>query len=190
MLKKIISLCLIVFLSACLGGYSPDSSFYRLPLIAKPAQTFNAKKSVSVSKVGLPEYLDRPQMVIIDENSPKIEIAEFHRWGEDLSNMIQRKIASDLSQYLPLSKIADSKEEVQKANLDIKVEILRLDMIKQGKVILEARWYIYDYQGQIIKKGQFMQEQKIKPNHSEYAAATSDLLSEMDLKIAQAISEI
>lgn len=189
MIKKFVTVILLLCLGACLGGYSPDSSFYRLPSLNRPDQTFSAKKSISVSKIGLPEYLDRPQMVIIDETSPKIEIAEFHRWGEDLNNMIQRKVSSDLSRYLPLSKIADTNEEVQKTNFDIKIEILRLDMIKQGKVVLEARWYIFDNQGKIIKKGQFSQSETIKPDYAEYAAATAELLSQMDLEIAQALSK-
>ena len=190
-MRKILLLVLtVICLSACWGGYSPDSNFYRLPMLNEPNQTFNTKKSVAVLKVGLPEYLDRPQMIMIDENSPKIEIAEFNRWGEDLASMIQRKTVADLCKYLPLSKIADSAEEVQKANWDIKIEIVRMDMVKQGKAIVEANWYISDNKGKIVQSGDFTKNKDIKTSYEDYAAAVADMLSEMNLEIAQNLSNI
>lgn len=190
MMKKLLIISCLFGLSACLGGYSPDSNFYRLPLLNQSAQTFNTVKSISVSKVGLPEYLDRPQMITIDETSPKIEIAEFHRWGENLSGMIQRKTANDLSLYLPAATIADSAEEIQKANWDVKIEIIRLDMIKQGKVLIEAKWYISNDKGKVVKSGSFIKTQNIKAKYEEYAAEAANLLGEMNLEIAQALSKI
>lgn len=190
MLKKIISLCLIAFLGACFGGYSPDSNFYRFPSISGMPQVFLSKQKVAIAKVGLPEYLDRPQMVMLDEKSPQMEIAEFDRWGEDLSVMIQRKIAADLSVYLPDAKVNDAQEEVQSANLDVRVEIVRMDMIKQGQAVLQARWYIENTKGKILDSGQFYQTQKIKAKYADYAIAIAKLLEKMDEEIAQAIAKI
>ena len=190
MFKKFVSLCLVIFLNACLGGYSPDSNFYRLPPISQSSKTFPNKLIVAVNRVGLPEYLDRPQMSMLDENSPKIEIAEFHRWGEDLSRMIQRKTTADLSKHLPNSKIIDAAEEVQNAALDVKIEIIRMDLIKQGQAILEARWYITNASGKVIDSGKFNQSKPIKARYDDYAAASADLLSEMNLVIAQALSKL
>lgn len=190
MLKKAVGLCFIMVLSACLGGYSPDSSFYRLTPLSNPNQVFLASKSIAVTKVGLPEYLDRPQMIMLDDTSPKIEIAEFNRWGEDLSNMIQRKLVADLSKYFPQSKIINTSEEVQPTDLDVKIEIIRMDMIKQGQAILEARWYITNPEGKVLDSGKFTQSTDIKPTYADYAAASSNLLSEMSLTIAQAISRL
>lgn len=190
MFKKTVGLCLIMVLTACFGGYSPDSSFYRLTPLSEPNQVFLASKSIAVTKVGLPEYLDRPQMIMLDDNSPKIEIAEFNRWGEDLSNMIQRKIVADLSKYLPKSKIINAAEEFQPTALNVKIEIIRMDMTKQGQAILEARWYIDNNSGKVLDSGKFTQSSDIKPTYADYAAAASNLLSEMSLVIAQALSHI
>lgn len=190
MLKKAVELCLILFLGACFGGYSPDSNFYRLTPLSEPNQVFPTSKNIAVTKVGLPEYLDRPQMIMLDDNSPKIEIAEFNRWSEDLNNMIQRKMVADLSKYLPKSKIINASEEVQPTTMDVKIEIIRMDMTKQGETIFEARWYITDNFGKVLNNGKFTQSTNIKPTYADYAAASSNLLSAMSLVIAQALSHI
>lgn len=191
MLKKI---NLIVFslalLSGCLGGYSPDSNFYRLQSSQLSNRSFLVAKSVMIDKVRLPEYLDRPQMVILDEKTPKIEISEFNRWGEDLANMIQRQTVADLSAYLPNSKIINAAESVENTKLSVKIEIIRLDMIRQGKVVLEARWYIIDASGKVIKSGKYQNEEKIKPNFENYASSSSEMLADLNMTIAQAIAEL
>ncbi len=190
MRKKTISLLSIVLLSSCLGGYSPDSKFYRLPPLQQVAQTYNAKPSIAVLKIGLPEYIDRPQMIMFDETSPQIEIAEFNRWGEELSAMIQRKITADLATYLPQAKVIDAKEEVQNATLNVKVEIIRMDMMKQGKVVLQANWYVLNAKGKLLATAKFMQQQNIAPNYADYAKATAELLGKMSDRIAQSIAQI
>ena len=190
MLKKAVELCLIMFLSACFGGYSPDSNFYRLTPLSEPNQVFLLSKNIAVTKVRLPEYLDRPQMIMLDDNSPQIEIAEFNRWGEDLGNMIQRKMVADLSKYLPKSKIINAAEEIHPSALDVRIEIVRMDMTKQGQATLEARWYITDSSGKVLDNGKYTQSADIKPTYANYAAAVSKLLSEMSLVIAQALSHI
>lgn len=190
MRKTVLAIGVLILLSACFGGYSPSSNFYRLTAMGQAKQTFSSKQSVAVLKVGLPEYLDRPQMVLLDEKSPQMEIAEFHRWGEDLGVMIQRKVAADLGSYLPQAKIVAEQEEIQQANFDVKIEILRMDMMKQDEVILQAKWYIENAQGKVIANAQFHQTQKIDSSYANYALAVASLLEEMDEQIAQAINKI
>lgn len=180
----------LILLSACFGGYSPNSNFYRLPAMGEVKQVFASKQNIAVLKVGLPEYLDRPQMVLLDEKSPQMEIAEFHRWGEDLGVMIQRKVAADLGDYLPQAKVVVEQEEVQHANLDVKIEILRMDMMKQNEVILQAKWYIENAQGRVLANAQFYQTQKVRLSYDNYALAVARLLEEMNEQIAQAIAKI
>ncbi|MBQ9236015.1 MAG: membrane integrity-associated transporter subunit PqiC [Alphaproteobacteria bacterium] len=183
----------IVFLlglTACFGGYSPNSNFYRLQPVTATDRVFISKKSIAVGRVGLPEYLSRPQMVMLDEKTPKVEIAEFNRWGENLDNMLQRKTAADLRVYLPKAKIAGSDEEVQNAAYEVRIEVMRMDMMRQGKVVLEAKWYVLNNNGQVVKSGRFEQSQVIKPRYEDYAYGASTLLGKMNMDIARALAEI
>ena len=190
-MKKIFLILTVwLFLSACWGGYSPDSTFYRLNSLSDNKEVFEAKHSVVVADVGLPEYLNRPQMVMMDDNSPEVQIAEFHRWGEDLPKMMQRKVVADLSKYLPNSQIVDTQEEVQNAKYNVKIEVVRLDMVKQGYVIFEANWYITDRREKMIKKNKFLQQQKIKVNYGDYAATAAKLLGDMTRNIAEDLDNI
>lgn len=180
----------VLILSGCLGGYSPNSNFYRLKPDIKIYTISDVSANISVEKPAIPEYLDKPQMITFDDDSSEMKINEFNRWGENLDNMIQRQIADDLRVLLPRSQIAIANQNMQTADYNITIHIMNMDMIKQGKIKFSAIWFIQNKQGKILKEKNFVTEKTIIPNYNNYAIESANILREMTIDIAKEISRI
>ena len=89
-MKKIFIIFSLLFVGACLGGYSPQSKFYDLHSVLQQTEIVSEKKiSVGVNDVVLPAYLDKPQIVSFDVGNNQMKIDEFNRWGEPLLRHIR-----------------------------------------------------------------------------------------------------
>ena len=184
-MKEIMVLSLFLLLTACLGGYSPDSQFYKLQTIDDVDVVGLQKISIGIANINLPDYLEKPQIVVFEKASPKMKISEINRWGEPLSSMIQRTLAADISMYLPNSVVKSKLTLTEKFDYLVEVQIVRFDMIWDKEAVLEAWWYINNYKGNIIYGQKFLQHEKIGKSFSDFADAESILLGKMSKDIAQ-----
>ncbi len=97
---KKLSLFLMLFLSACsLGGYSKNSTFYMMNS-DNLSVVSQRKLNVGVAKIKVPDLLNKPQIVVYDKDSQKVEILEFERWGEPLPYVLKNTVTNDLQRYL------------------------------------------------------------------------------------------
>ena len=176
-------------LSACLGGYSPQNRFYNLqPAENIGEQVFEKNNfSLGVGDVELPDYLDKPQIIIMEADSPEIKQAEYDRWGDNLASMIQRVLAADLSNYFPSATVKSKVDLTEKFNYLINVEIVKLDFIWKQKAVLEAWWYINDQNAKTIKRQKFYAEEEIGNSFADFVRAESKMLDQMSQSIAVAL---
>ena len=132
MMKKIVCIIGLFLLAGCLGGYSPESTFYTLKTIdeAKPVSQTNI--SIGVDLPELPEYADRPQIVSYSK-SGSLNIDETNRWGEDLDIMLQRVIANDLRGYLPKAGIKPRTSLLEKYRYILNVSVVKFDLIENNR---------------------------------------------------------
>lgn len=85
--------CLIfaaaVFMGAC--GFSRPSTFYVLDNSVLPEQSVTLKSAdrilIGIEPVFIPNYLDKPQIVIRQADSVTLTASEFNRWAEQLSDV-------------------------------------------------------------------------------------------------------
>ncbi len=187
-MKKIFIIFSLLFVGACLGGYSPQSKFYDLHSVLQQTEIVSEKKiSVGVNDVVLPAYLDKPQIVSFDVGNNQMKIDEFNRWGEPLASMIQRVIAADMSEYLPSSVVKTRSSLAEKFDLLIDVQIVKFDRFAGDKAVLEAWWYISSVNGKILYRDKVLLRQKINNTYDGYVEVMSNLLAELSKKIAFAI---
>ncbi|MBR6231876.1 MAG: membrane integrity-associated transporter subunit PqiC, partial [Alphaproteobacteria bacterium] len=100
---KILMLCFL--LTACVFGTSKTSKFYTLRSEPSLSISSSYKSFVGVMRVQLPKYMDRPQIVTQNKNSPEILISEYNRWIENPSVLVTRVVVEDLSMFLPSAQI-------------------------------------------------------------------------------------
>ena len=97
--------------------------------------------TVRVGAVSLPEALDRPQLVL--RLSPtEVSVDDGHRWAEPLRTAIARAVAADLRRALPGTKVvfADEAEARGPADIDVTLDVERLDLEPGRGVSVEASW--------------------------------------------------
>lgn len=192
MMKKIGIIVGLMLVAGCLGGYSPENRFYSLQMIGnntdKILQTGNL--SVGVKDVELPDYLDRPQIVITESSSPEVKLAEHDRWGNSLSAMIQRIVAADLSAYLPKAEVKAKTELVESFDYVLDIQIVRMDFVWNEKAVLEAWWYLTNNEGKIISRQKFYEEESVDKDFARFVEAESKMLGNMSYDIAQALAKL
>ncbi len=191
-MKKISLLVILFLLGGCFGGYTPQSTFYNLMIPGKEEVKPVSMKSlnVGVDTVLMPDYLDRPQMVVFEKQNPQMKVSETERWGEDLDDMTQRAIAADLSLYLPNSMVKSKVLLSEEFNWLVEVQIVRMDFIWGQKAVLQAWWSIVNNNGKTVKQQKFSRELPVGESFAEFVEAESTLLEMMSQDIAVALGKL
>ena len=95
MIKKVVCVVSLFFMTGCFGGYSPESTFYTLQSIENVMPLSQTTLSLGVDLPDLPEYADRPQIVSVSSVNSELNIDETNRWGEDLDIMLQNIVVTE-----------------------------------------------------------------------------------------------
>ncbi len=185
MMKKILLLIVVCMLGACLGGYSPKSSFYKLKIFDGSQASVSEKKfSVGVNMVELPDYLNRPQIVSFDEDNLQMQIDETNRWGEPLDTMIRRVVVGDLSSFLPNAVVKAKASLIEKFDYLVNLQIVRFDMIEDKEAVLEAWWYVVDRNGKTLVREKFSDSEVMGDDYTQFVKFQSEMIEKMCEKIA------
>lgn len=149
----------LIILAGLLAACSTEPSrFYHLsgePMASAPAPTASAaqtRRVVGVDTVDLPGYLDRPEIVLRASGS-RLVVKEFDRWGGPLDEMVTRALEKDLEAALPEMEVV-SLPQVRDVPLTQAVEVSldRFDASEDGPAVLEARWRVFDRNGERLKR--------------------------------------
>lgn len=188
-MKKIYIACLVLLAAAC-SWRSPDSEFYVMD--SSGLQPVSAKKtSVSVARVKVPDMLDRPQLVISDKDSTKVQILEFRRWGEVYPDILQSTVTNDLIKYLPRAYVKRTYFDGDNTDYSVNIEVNRLQAYPGDKVLFSAWWNIKDNQGNIVKKHQGGYEAKVDGDDMQSLVdAQAAAVHQMSKEIAESLAAL
>jgi uncharacterized protein len=132
-------------LAAC--ATSQDTRFYvltPLPAGARAADVVGGRSPViGLRPVGLPEHLDRPQIVTqVGEN--RLHLAEYDRWAASLRDNITRVLAEDLTLLVPAERVLVF-PWVREGPIDreVTVSVIRLDGVLGGACSIVAEWTVF-----------------------------------------------
>lgn len=190
-MKKILCLGLALIVSACVGTSQP-AKFYSLQGInrSETAAVSQIKMTIGVEEVKIPDYLDKPQIVSLKDNSVELGFSEMNRWSEALSTMMQRTIANDMSAYLPQSVV--KARNLSRENFDyvIFVEVDKFDGAFDNQVQLKAWWYALNHNSKIVIRERAEFSLPAGENYDELVRAESRLVAELSLQIAQKVAKL
>ena len=99
-----------VFVLNFLGcGTSQPSHFYLLRALSPASvsglsETKQPGLSLGLGPVSFPKYLDRPQ-IVTKASAHEVELAEFHKWAEPLSENTSHVLAENLAALLSTDRI-------------------------------------------------------------------------------------
>jgi uncharacterized protein len=137
------SLALCVLCALCLTSCASQSAkIYTMTALDKGSPVAGRPVTISVATVGIPKYLDRPQ-IVRRASAVELGVAEFERWGEPLGDMVQRVLAQDLTQRLPRgSVVTTSRTLTGDETSSIELDLSRFDADADGTIVLDVQWRI------------------------------------------------
>lgn len=186
-------------LAACA---SAPEHFYTLSAVAPAAAAPPARQSaapdarysLAVGPVKVPEIVDRPQFVI-RQGENRVDIVEQHRWAQPLRAEIASALADDLRRRLPQARVSLYNDNgMQKPDCHVVLNIERFDGAPGQAASIQGAWSLRCASpdlGQVDRTGRaFVQEPVRGDGYEELAAAYSRALSALAARIAQAASSL
>jgi len=185
---------LTIMLIGCIGQ-SPPATHYLLTSIEKPSDSKQESAGeskplrIQVGPVLFPKYLDRPQMVFLNDDH-HVTIDSFNRWAEPLSDNFTRVVVENLSVLLN-SDFVDSYTFKKKTRIDyrISIDVRRFDATPGHEVVLIAGWVIYSGEDQslLLEKRYDIRKPLATDSTSEMVAALNETINDFSLEIMKTI---
>lgn len=185
----LIGATLIIF-AGCAA--TPPPTFYQLE---EPASTqlsgLERGIAVGVERINVAPYLDRPQ-IVLRGTGHRLELSEFNRWVEPLTESISRVIIVNLSNSLESTRVYSTPRRTKVIDLDFRVEIdiARFDGVLGGDATLVARWTLYNKDAAaLLTKVSIISEPSGGDGFDNLIAAQNRTLQKLSREIADAIKD-
>ncbi|HEX9465061.1 MAG TPA: PqiC family protein [Alphaproteobacteria bacterium] len=167
---------------AFFGCASPEPAYYTLA--ARPGRVLaGGPASVEVRRVGLPAYLDRPELVRRGDDY-RLEIAAAERWGEPLGDLISRILAEDLAARLKDVAVFSQGTLSLPAQTVLEVDVQQFEADRDGGVTLMAQVALRPDRSGGRPRALRLTAHSASRSASDIAAAMSDLLGQAADEIA------
>ena len=171
-------------------GTTPPSTFYQLTETAN-TQLSGVERglAVGVGPVNVASYLDRPQVVMRGVGH-RLEMSEFNRWVEPLTESISRLIIINLSNRLESTRVymVPRRNKIIPLEFRIEIDIARFDGELGGDALLVARWTVYDRQNEpVVTKVSIISEPSGGEGFDRLIAAQNLCVQKLSQEIGDAI---
>lgn len=188
-MKKIIFICItFFFLTGCFGSRSQVPDFFLLKSVVNNEELSAKKMTIAVEPVLVPDFLDRPQIVLQEAQGTQVTFSEMKRWAEPLSAVFQRVLIADLENYLPNAYIKTKQYTEETYNYTILVEINQMIGSLGEKAVLDVWWSVINTSGRLVMRDRASFKQKIGTAYEDYINAQSDMISSLAHQIAERIA--
>ena len=184
-----------ILLCGC-AGTSPSVTFYTLNALSG-TKTESPRDdveqgiqglAVGVGPVTFPGYLDRPQ--IVTRMGPhRLDISEFHRWGDTLLKDFSRIVAKNISILLSTKRVTvypwsdDFSPDYQ-----IRLDVEQFDGQLGDSVSLDVRWSVTGREGRdIVFQTSSIEEPLSTKDYEGLVAAMSRAVATLSREIAKEI---
>ena len=185
-MKKYLGLIFPLFLSAC--GFSRPSTFYVLDNSSLPSESVTLKNAdrilIGIEPVFIPNYLDKPQIIIRQPDSVTLTASEFNRWAEQLSDVFPRVLANAVSERMgyPAAKQINLNRDLFPYRLF--VEVLRFDATFKKEAVLDTWWTIMTNSGNVVYRTRSTLIEPVGDSYDSVVSAEQKLLQELGRIIA------
>jgi uncharacterized protein len=97
---------------------------------------------VAVGPVEIPDYLERPH-IVVKSGQNETSLAEYDRWAGSLRQDIGRVLVENLSGYLPAHISVLSWRRTIPSDYRITVEFTRFDIVPGQHIAANVQWAVY-----------------------------------------------
>ena len=172
-------------------GTTQPSTFYQLTQTADTQLSgLERGLAVGIGPVNVASYLDRPQVVIRGAGH-RLEMSEFNRWVEPLTESISRLIIINLSNRLESTRVymVPRRNKTIPLAFRVEIDIARFDGELGADALLVARWTVYDRQNEpVVTKVSIIREPSGGEGFDPLIAAQNRCLQKLSGEIGDAIN--
>ena len=156
------------------------------PLASRP------NLGLAVGPLGLPRYLDRPEIVTRD-GANALVVADAHRWGGSMRDDILRVVGDDLGRLLGTARVATYPDQPRFAGgYRVLLDVTEFERVASGKVSLRGRMTIAslpDGKALFVEDAAF-EAPVASDSYADVVAAESAALGGFSKRIAERIAEL
>ena len=175
-------LALPALLASCA---SPETAYFALAVRSGPVVR-GGPKVVEIRRIGLPGYLDRPEIVRSNADY-RLRIPSSERWGEPLGDMIGRVLAEDLNSRLPGSAVYTALGAISSVpDAVVEIDLQRFDAGAANEVVLLAQVAVASESNRNRTPAQTIRlaAQAAGPSAADLVAAMSTVLGQLADRVA------
>jgi uncharacterized lipoprotein YmbA len=180
--------------SGCFG--SKPTRFYTLSsVVGESAGTVysrGASRVIAVGPVSIPDYVDRPQ-IVVRESTNQVQLAGFDQWAGSLSDMVGRVLVEDLVAQLPDDHvIAFAQAGASVFDYRVAVQITRFDVSTAGEAVVSATWRVWDRAGTKTRLTESTTARAQAPGatYQDRVAALSQAVADLGGNVARSLARI
>jgi len=181
-MKKYITAICVLLLTGCFFS-TKNSTFYLLESQGAVEPVTQKKLSIAVQDISIPDYLQKPQIVLQSQDSPELKVSEFNRWGSNLQGMLQNTLIEDLQSLMPNAFIKPLMFG-QSAQYTLQINIEKLSGSLKEQAVLKGTYKIVLPKDKVFKEENFDLRTPAGKTYASYVTAQSKLISELARKIA------
>jgi uncharacterized protein len=146
-----LAIVLVASLSLAACAASTPSRYYQMvPVVDPDVVAKSPTRLLAVDQVKFPEYLDRPE-IVTRATDTRIAVADFDQWSEPLPGMFSDVLVENLRRTLGGEHVIVIPNDRGFApSMELDVNVLRFDVDAAGRIVLDARWRLFDGDGRLL----------------------------------------
>ncbi|GAA0367381.1 membrane integrity-associated transporter subunit PqiC [Bowmanella denitrificans] len=180
---RFLSLSIVLLISAC-SSAPPAIQYYLLaPPAAPTIQSDNQSKTMRLSLLPLPDYLQQDGLVM-RTTTGQLQVSRQHLWAQSLQRSMPMTLADALNAKGKTRFITSAEPQVKMTEDELRIQIRHLLIDQQQGVVLQARYWHLDGNGQVKDQQDFFASAPLEADGYPHAVAQMHGLLE---KLAQHI---
>ncbi|MCX7098510.1 MAG: PqiC family protein [Methylococcales bacterium] len=186
----------LLVLAGLLNGCARDSKpvqFYRLNadvgITTLVVANSEGPPLVGLGPIRIPEYLDRPQMVVAVTDN-QYQLSEDHRWAERLDQNIALALLKSLPGQLGTDRIIRYPwPQRQALDYQVSIDILEFNVDAKGQSRLVAQWTVKRKDKPALDRRSSYQSPASMTDYNVMVKAQSQCLAKLGAEIAKTIRQ-
>lgn len=192
------SLVLAAAAVALLGasGCSAQTRYYTLSRVDAPAARVAGASAaaalIAIGPVSLPDYVDRPQ-IVVRTSANTVEQAAFDQWGGSLDDMVPNLLVDNLAARLPADRFVSFPQAGDVAfDYRVPVTISQFDVSSSGQAVVAAQWQVRARAGAgtVVVRQTIARDQAAGAGYADRVAALSRAVSILTDEIAAQLATL
>ncbi|MHC4852686.1 MAG: PqiC family protein [Planctomycetota bacterium] len=175
---------------------SEPANFYLLTPVHHPSNGSDTQTAagpwVGIGPITLPQYLDRPQ-IVIRAAAGAVTLGEFDQWAESLQDGLSRVIGENLAVLLPTDRVTIFPwRRATAIDYQIVVQVIEFDAESDGAAVLAARWAVMGPGGnvELLRRQTRLVEPANSRSYADIVAAMSRAVGSLSGEIVDAIKSL